>query len=256
MRRKVPPNAQLVVDSDRFRSEHFLGALWGIWNFYISLHNPFLKRATGFCGFSPLLFNFVWISYFILDFGVLWLLNGKRSNTRKIRSQSFAFACPQTILMLIQVGGTTLGSPKGGAPALWNKARVYRIPETLRQRCVFGRLWPKIKLAFWVFYCMDTSFKQSTKRLIKCKIIQMGQPTAKVYPCFVRGAGVQGAKKYVHKHAHLARDHQFLVRNCRMRTVSIQLPGSASSGHFLGILHTPQSCSRTGGKLFGLICDR
>lgn len=48
----------------------------------------------------------------------------------------------------------------------------------------------------------------------------MGQPTAEVigFGGPTKGAS-SGGKKYVYKHAHLARDHQFLVRNCLVRTV-------------------------------------
>lgn len=70
------------------------------------------------------------------------------------------------------IWGPQLIRRRGAAKSLSKSLRsIFRVPG--RQRCVSGRLWPKIKLAFWVFYCMDTSFKQSTKRLIKCKIIPM-----------------------------------------------------------------------------------
>jgi len=155
MRRKVPPNAQLVVDSDRI-----------IWNFYISFHNPF---STGFCGRgrSPL------CSLFLCEFHISFCFQKGQTHAKFVHN---LLPARRQFLCSVEWGFLGLRGVLEQGKSLSHP----RNSETLRQRCVFGRLWPKIKLAFWVFYCMDTSFKQSTKRLIKCKIIQMGQPRAEV----------------------------------------------------------------------------
>lgn len=142
MWRKVPPNAQLVVVA-------WIGISLYIFTCYIT---HFLHSSQKTFSWTRELYK-----------GASW----KRSNATPNWLTEVEFKLRDTGREPDR-DGSTGGSQKFiSLPG----TGVFSVPD--RQRCVSGRLWPKIKLAFWVFYCMDTSFKQSTKRLIKCKIIPM-----------------------------------------------------------------------------------